>query len=354
MQPLKNERLLRALLREPVDITPVWMMRQAGRYLSEYRKVRGQAGSFMDLCTNPELACEVTLQPLERFPLDAAILFSDILTVPDAMGLGLYFEEGEGPRFRKPVRTRSDVQALGTPDPEHELRYVMDAVRLIRRELNGRVPLIGFAGSPWTLATYMVEGSSTKTYSHIKGLLYGEPKLLHSLLERVAKSVTLYLNAQIAAGAQAVMIFDTWGGVLTPEDYRDFSLQYMQQIVDGLTRQAEGRRVPVILFTKGGGQWLEQMADTGADALGIDWSTDLALARRRVGDRVALQGNLDPAVLYAPPETIRERVAGVLAAFGHGSGHVFNLGHGINPDVDPEHAAVLVDAVHELSAPYHG
>jgi uroporphyrinogen decarboxylase len=352
-QPLKNDRFLRALLREPVDITPVWMMRQAGRYLPEYRRVRAQAGSFMDLCTNPELACEVTLQPLERFPLDAAILFSDILTVPDAMGLGLYFEEGEGPRFRKPVRTRSDVQALGNPDPEHELRYVIDAVRLIRRELHGRVPLIGFAGSPWTLATYMVEGSSTRTYSHIKGMLYGEPQLLHSLLERVASSVTQYLNAQIAAGAQAVMIFDTWGGVLTPNDYRDFSLNYMQQIVDGLTREADGRKVPVILFTKGGVQWLEQMADTGADALGIDWSTDLAAARQRVGDRVALQGNLDPAVLYARPEIIRERVAGVLAAFGHGSGHVFNLGHGINPDVDPEHAAALVNAVHELSVPYH-
>jgi uroporphyrinogen decarboxylase len=353
MQPLKNDRLLRALLREPVDVTPVWMMRQAGRYLPEYRRVREQAGSFMDLCTNPELACEVTLQPLERFPLDAAILFSDILTVPDAMGLGLYFEEGEGPRFERPLRRRADIEALGSPDPEHELRYVMDAVRLIRRELHGRVPLIGFSGSPWTLATYMVEGGSTRTYSLIKGMLYGEPALLHDLLGRIADSVTLYLNAQIAAGAQAVMIFDSWGGVLTPEDYLDFSLQYMQRILDGLTRSAEGRKVPVILFSKGGGQWLEAMADTGADALGLDWSTDLAAARRRVGDRVALQGNLDPAVLYAPPEIIRARVAGVLAAFGHGSGHVFNLGHGINPDVDPAHAAALVDAVHELSKPYH-
>jgi uroporphyrinogen decarboxylase len=353
MQPLQNDRLLKALLREPVDVTPVWMMRQAGRYLPEYRRVREQAGSFMDLCTNPELACEVTLQPLERFPLDAAILFSDILTVPDAMGLGLYFEEGEGPRFRKPVRSRADVAALGDPDPEQELRYVMDAVRVIRRELHGRVPLIGFAGSPWTLATYMVEGGSTKTYSRIKGMLYGEPQLLHTLLERVSSSVTRYLNAQIAAGAQAVMVFDTWGGVLTPDDYRDFSLQYMQQIVAGLQREAEGRKVPVILFTKGGCQWLEQLADTGADALGIDWSTDLAAARQRVGKRVALQGNLDPAVLYAPVDVIRERVAGVLAAFGHGSGHVFNLGHGINPDVDPAHAAALVDAVHELSRPYH-
>jgi len=353
MQALQNDRFLRALLREPVDVTPVWLMRQAGRYLPEYLRVRQQAGSFMSLCTNPELACEVTLQPVDRYPLDAAILFSDILTIPDAMGLGLYFEEGEGPRFERPVRSRADIDALGVPDPESELRYVMDAVRLIRAALGNRIPLIGFSGSPWTLATYMVEGGSTKTFSRSKGMLYGSPELLHALLAKLAAAVTSYLNAQIAAGAQAVMIFDTWGGVLTPRDYRDFSLQYMQQIVNGLTREAEGRRVPVILFTKGGGQWLESMADTGADALGIDWSTDLAAARRRVGDRVALQGNLDPAVLYAPPAVIREQVGSVLAGFGAGSGHVFNLGHGITPDVDPEHTAVLVDAVHELSRQYH-
>ncbi|MDX2457437.1 MAG: uroporphyrinogen decarboxylase [Gammaproteobacteria bacterium] len=353
MQPLKNDRLIRALLRQPVDVTPVWMMRQAGRYLPEYLKVRKQAGSFMNLCTNPELACEVTMQPLERFPLDAAILFSDILTIPDAMGLGLYFETGEGPRFKKPVRTAADVKSLGVPDPETELRYVMDAVRLIRRTLDNRLPLIGFSGSPWTLATYMVEGSSTKTFSHVKGMLYSEPQLLHQMLDTVARSVTTYLNAQIAAGAQAVMIFDTWGGVLTPDDYRDFSLQYMQQIVSNLTREADGLPVPVVLFTKGGCQWLEAMADTGADALGIDWSTDLAMARKRVGDRVALQGNLDPAVLYAPHDIIREKVAAVLARFGQGSGHVFNLGHGITPDVDPENAGTLVNAVHELSAQYH-
>ncbi len=286
MQPLQNDRLIRALLRQPVDVTPVWMMRQAGRYLPEYLRVRKQAGSFMALCTNPELACEVTLQPLERFPLDAAILFSDILTIPDAMGLGLYFEEGEGPRFKKPVRSAADVNALGVPDPETELRYVMDAVRLIRQSLDNRVPLIGFSGSPWTLATYMVEGSSTKTFSHVKGMLYSEPRVLHQLLETVATAVTSYLNAQIAAGAQAVMIFDTWGGVLTPDDYRDFSLQYMQRIVAGLTRESDGQQVPVVLFTKGGCQWLEIMADTGADALGLDWSTDLAMARKRVGDRV--------------------------------------------------------------------
>ena len=353
MHPLQNDRLLKALLREPVDVTPVWLMRQAGRYLPEYRKVRKQAGSFMDLCSNPELACEVTLQPIERYPLDAAILFSDILTVPDAMGLGLYFEEGEGPRFEKPVRNAADVRALGVPDPESELRYVMDAVRLIRRTLDNTIPLIGFAGSPWTLATYMVEGGTTKTYSQVKGMLYSEPALLHQLLETTAEAVTAYLNAQVAAGVQALMIFDTWGGVLTPRDYRDFSLQYMQRIVDGLTREAEDRKVPVILFTKGGGQWLEAMADTGVDALGIDWSTDIGEARRRVGNRVALQGNLDPATLYGTPAVIRERVAGVLEAFGAGSGHVFNLGHGITPDVDPEHAGALVNAVHELSAPYH-
>ena len=353
MQPLQNDRLIRALLRQPVDVTPVWMMRQAGRYLPEYLRVRKQAGSFMALCTNPELACEVTMQPLERFPLDAAILFSDILTIPDAMGLGLYFETGEGPRFKKPVRTAADVNALGVPDPETELRYVMDAVRLIRQTLDNRLPLIGFSGSPWTLATYMVEGSSTKTFAHVKGMLYSEPQLLHQLLDTVARSVTSYLNAQIAAGAQVVMIFDTWGGVLTPDDYRDFSLHYMQQIVSGLTREADGLQVPVVLFTKGGCQWLEAMADTGADALGIDWSTDLELARKRVGDRVALQGNLDPAVLYATPEIIRAKVANVLARFGKGSGHVFNLGHGITPDVDPENAGVLVAAVHELSAQYH-
>ena len=353
MSNLKNDRLIRALLRQPVDVTPVWMMRQAGRYLPEYRKIRATAGSFMGLCTNPELACEVTLQPLERFPLDAAILFSDILTIPDAMGLGLYFEEGEGPRFRRPVRSAADVKALGSPDPETELRYVMDAVRLIHRTLDNRIPLIGFSGSPWTLATYMVEGRSTKTFSRIKGLLYNEPLLLHRMLETIARSVTTYLNAQIAAGAQAVMIFDTWGGVLTPSDYAEFSLQYMQVIINELTRESGSQRVPVILFTKGGCQWLEAMADTGADALGIDWSTDLAMARKRVGERVALQGNLDPSVLYAAPDIIREKVAAVLAQFGAGSGHVFNLGHGINPDINPDHAGAMINAVHQLSKPYH-
>ncbi len=353
MSALRNDRLLRALLREPADITPVWMMRQAGRYLPEYRATRARAGSFMQLCGIPDLACEVTLQPLERFPLDAAILFSDILTVPDAMGLGLYFSEGEGPRFERPVRDAAAVRALATPDPEQELGYVMDAVRLIRRELSGRIPLIGFAGSPWTLATYMVEGGSTKNFARIKGMMFEQPALAHEMLGKTTDAVVQYLNAQVAAGAQALMIFDTWGGVLTPRDYRAFSLDYMARIVQSLTREAEGRRVPVILFTKGGGAWLEGMAETGCDALGVDWTLDLAEARSRVGERAALQGNRDPCVLYASPERIREEVARVLASYGSGSGHVFNLGHGIHPDVDPEHAGVMVEAVHELSAAYH-
>ena len=353
MSELKNDRFLRALLREPVDMTPVWMMRQAGRYLPEYRATRAQAGSFMQLCMNPELACEVTLQPLERYPLDAAILFSDILTIPDAMGLGLYFNEGEGPKFERPVRDKAAIDALGVPDPEQELRYVMDAVRTIRRELDGRVPLIGFSGSPWTLATYMVEGGSTKTFARSKGMMFDEPELMHALLGKLADSVTGYLNAQIAAGAQAVMVFDTWGGTLTPRDYRAFSLAYMRRIVDGLTREADGRRVPVILFTKGGGQWLEEMADTGCDALGLDWTMEIGAARARVGDRVALQGNLDPCTLYASPEVIRRSVATILESYGRGSGHVFNLGHGIHPAIPPEHAGAMIDAVHELSRPYH-
>jgi uroporphyrinogen decarboxylase len=329
------------------------MMRQAGRYLPEYRETRARAGSFMDLCKNPELACEVTLQPLERFPLDAAILFSDILTIPDAMGLGLYFTEGEGPKFERPVRDEAAVAALGVPDPEQDLGYVMEAVRVIRRELDGRVPLIGFSGSPWTLATYMVEGGSTKNFAQCKGMLYDRPDLMHQLLTTVADSVTAYLNAQVAAGAQAVMIFDTWGGVLSPREYEKFSLAYMERIIKGLQRESEGRPVPVILFTKGGGQWLARMSESGCDALGVDWTTDLADARVQVRDRVALQGNLDPCILYSSPERIREEVARVLDSYGHGPGHVFNLGHGIHPNVNPEHAAALVEAVHELSVPYH-
>ncbi len=350
---MKNDTLIRALLREPTPYTPVWMMRQAGRYLPEYRATRTQAGSFMQLCQTPELACEVTLQPLRRFPLDAAILFSDILTIPDAMGLGLGFTEGEGPRFARPLRTPADIVQLRVPDPETQLRYVMDAVRLIRRELNGAVPLIGFAGSPWTLATYMVGDGGGKNFALIKQWLYDEPNALHQLLAKLAQAVTLYLNAQIAAGAQVVMLFDTWGGVLTPRAYQEFSLAYAQRIFAGLTRVHEGRQVPVIFYTKGGGQWLELMATSGANALGLDWSTDLTQARARVGGQVALQGNLDPCLLYASPERIRAGVAEVLADFGTGSGHVFNLGHGILPDINPDHAAAMIAAVHELSRSYH-
>ncbi len=350
---LQNDLLLRALLRQPTERTPVWMMRQAGRYLPEYRATRARAGSFLDLCKNTELACEVTLQPLERFPLDAAILFSDILTIPDAMGLGLYFVQGEGPKFERPVRDERSVKALTAPDPAGELHYVTDAVSTIRRALKGRVPLIGFTGSPWTLATYMVEGGSSKNFAHCKAMLYDRPDLMHHLLGVLADSVTAYLNAQIEAGAQALMIFDTWGGVLTPETYREFSLHYAKRIIAGLHGQYDGREVPVVFFTKNGGAWLESMADSGAHGLGIDWTQNLGEARRRVGDRVALQGNLDPSVLYASPETIREKVAETLASYGHGSGHVFNLGHGIHPEVMPEHAGAMISAVHELSPAYH-
>ena len=353
MPTLKNDRFLRALRREAVDVTPVWMMRQAGRYLPEYRATRSKAGDFMSLCQNPELACEVTLQPLERFPLDAAILFSDILTIPDAMGLGLYFEEGEGPRFKHPVTDEAAVNKLAVPDPGDELRYVTDAVSLIRRELDGRVPLIGFSGSPWTLATYMVEGGSSKTFSKIKAMMFNRPDLLHKILTVLADSVSVYLSAQIAAGAQAVMIFDTWGGSLSPAAYREFSLSYMANIVSKLKADPATRDVPVVLFTKGGGQWLEAMADSGCDALGLDWTTDLSDARARVGDRVALQGNIDPCVLYASPDRIREEVGNTLASFGKGNGHVFNLGHGIHPEINPEHAAALIEAVHTLSRQYH-
>jgi uroporphyrinogen decarboxylase len=353
MTTLKNDRFLRALTRQPVDVTPVWMMRQAGRYLPEYRATRATAGGFIELMTNPELACEVTLQPIDRYPLDAAILFSDILTIPDAMGLGLYFETGEGPRFRKPVRTAAEVEALPDIDPEKDLPYVMDAVRTIRRELNGRVPLIGFSGSPWTLATYMVEGSSSKDFARTKTLAFNEPEVMHALLGKLADAVTAYLNGQIRAGAQAVQIFDTWGGALSHAAYQEFSLAYMRRIVDGLVRENEGRQVPVILFTKGGGQWLEVIADSGCQAVGLDWTTDIGMARQRVGDRVALQGNMDPGLLRASPQRIREEVAGILASFGSGEGHVFNLGHGITPDIDPEHAGAFIDAVHELSAQYH-
>ena len=353
MSALRNDRLLRALAREPVDRTPVWIMRQAGRYLPEYRATRAQAGSFLGLATNPELACEVTLQPLARFPLDAAILFSDILMIPKAMGVGLAFEEGEGPRIERPVRSAADIAALPVPDPAQELRFVLDAVSLIRRELAGRVPLIGFAGSPWTVATYLVEGGSSRDFKTIKGLLYGDPKALHALLDKLARATTAYLNAQIEAGAQAVMLFDTWGGVLSTPAFLEFSLGYLEKIVAQLTREHEGRRVPSILFTKGGGAWLERMAKSGADALGVDWMTELSAARRMTFDCVALQGNVDPAVLFSPPDAIRSEVARTLESYGHSPGHVFNLGHGIQPGVDPDHVAAMIAAVHELSPAYH-
>ena len=353
MTPLKNDRFIRALLRQPVDRTPVWIMRQAGRYLPEYREVREQAGDFMTLCSTPDLACEVTMQPLRRFDLDAAILFSDILTIPDAMGLGLYFETGEGPKFERPVRTTEQINKLVTLDPSQKLRYVTDAVSLIRRELDGKVPLIGFSGSPWTLATYMVEGGSSKNFSTVKTLLFEQPATAHHLMHVLADSVAAYLNAQIEAGAQAVMIFDSWGGALSHQHYLDFSLHYMEMIVSKLIRERDGEKVPVILFTKGGGQWLEQMADTGADALGLDWTTDIGSARARVGERVALQGNLDPAVMAADDMTVEKEAKAVLDSFGSGSGHVFNLGHGITPNIKPENVKTLVDTVHSHSEKYH-
>lgn len=350
---LKNDRFLKALLREPVDATPVWMMRQAGRYLPEYRETRKQAGSFLDLCKNADLACEVTMQPLRRYAFDAAILFSDILTIPDALGRGLYFEEGEGPKFRKVIRSASDVEKLPDVNMASELSYVMDAVSVIRRELNGSVPLIGFSGSPWTLATYMIEGSGSKDFRQAKQFMYDNPQAMHLLLDKLADAVTDYLNAQINAGAQAVQIFDTWGGILTPSSYQEFSLAYMKKIVSNLTKENEGRKVPCIVFTKNGGQWLEAIAESSADAVGLDWTIDIGEARRRIGANVALQGNMDPTMLYASPKAIRKEVGTILKAFGKGEGHVFNLGHGITPQVNPDHVSAFVEAVHELSPQYH-
>jgi len=349
---MQNDTLLRALLRQPTPYTPVWIMRQAGRYLPEYNETRRRAGSFLALAKTPELACEVTLQPLARFALDAAIIFSDILTVPDAMGLGLHFVEGEGPRFERPLREEKDILALREPDLA-SLRYVFDAIALTRRELRERVPLIGFSGSPFTLACYMIEGGGSDDFRLVKSMLYGRPELLHRILDVNARAVTAYLNAQIAAGAQAVMIFDTWGGVLADEAYGEFSLRYSKQVIAGLVRENEGRIVPRILFTKGGGAWLEAMSESGADALGIDWQTGLGAARRRVGDRVALQGNLDPMALFAPPRAIEREAQRVLDDFGPGSGHVFNLGHGVSQHTPPEHVGALVDAVHARSVGAH-
>ena len=349
MNKLKNDTFLRALLRQPTDYTPIWLMRQAGRYLPEYCETRRRAGSFMDLCKNPHLACEVTLQPLARYDLDAAILFSDILTVPDAMGLGLYFGEGEGPKFERPMREEWEIRNLAAPDPDVELRYVMDAVAEIRRALGGSVPLIGFSGRPLTLACYMIEGGASQGSRTVKTMLYDRPDLLHHVLEINTSAVIAYLNAQIEAGAQAVMIFDTWGGALSHRAYCEFSLSYMQRIVAGLTREHDGARIPSIVFTKGGGQWLEEVAAIGCDAVGLDWTSDIGAARKRVGNKVALQGNLDPVALFAQPEKIAQEARAILDAFGPGSGHVFNLGHGISQFTPPEHVAALVTAVHEHS-----
>ncbi|KGM57446.1 uroporphyrinogen decarboxylase [Lysobacter arseniciresistens ZS79] len=355
--PLRNDRFLRALRRQPVDRTPVWLMRQAGRYLPEYRATRKAAGSFLAMAKNPELACEVTLQPLRRFPLDAAILFSDILTVPDAMGLGLYFVEGEGPKFERPVRNAADIARLGVPDMATDLRYVMDAVSTIRRELDGSVPLIGFSGSPWTLACYMVEGGGSKDFARVKSLALNDPAAMHRLLEVTTDAVIAYLSAQRAAGAQALQVFDTWGGVLSPAMYREFSLRYLTRIARELERgDGDGdARAPLILFGKGNGLHVADLAASGTDAVGVDWTIELGEAARRTGGRVALQGNLDPVTLYASPEAIRSEVGRALDSYRDGNGgsregHVFNLGHGMSPDMDPDHVAVLVEAVHALSA----
>lgn len=352
MTVLKNDTFLRALLNQPVKYTPVWLMRQAGRYLPEYRASRAKAGSFLDLCHNTDLATEVTLQPLDRFALDAAILFSDILTIPDAMGLGLHFVEGEGPRFERPLQNEEDINSLQVPDMS-KLRYVFDAVTSIRRALNGSVPLIGFSGSPFTLACYMIEGRGSRDFRHLKTMMYRRPDLMQRILQINVQTVTEYLNEQIAAGAQAVQIFDTWGGILSDTAFKRYDLPYLQQVVSGLNRRAENRQVPVVIFTKGGGLWLEQLAQSGADALGMDWTVNLQQARQRVGTQVALQGNLDPLALFGSQDCLELEIERLLAEYGHGSGHVFNLGHGINQYTDPEQVAFMVEAVHRISVRYH-
>ncbi|QKQ24526.1 uroporphyrinogen decarboxylase [Candidatus Ruthia endofausta] len=340
---------INALLKKPTSRTPIWVMRQAGRYLPEYRATRAKAGDFLTLCKSPELACEVTMQPIDRFDLDAAILFSDILTIPDAMDLGLYFSEGEGPKFSNPLNTLASIEQLKKPNVGNELSYVTDAVSVIKKALNNRVPLIGFTGSPWTLATYMVEGGSSKNFSKVKGLMYENPAHMHQLLDKLADTIIDYLNGQLQAGADSVMIFDTWGGLLNKQSYEDFSLQYMTKIVNGIKREFNGKTIPVTLFTKGGAMWLEQIANSGCDGVALDWTVELNDAQRRIGTKVALQGNLDPCVLYASPEKIRKEVKKILSQFQGDTGHVFNLGHGTSPDVNPEHMKVLVDAVHEFS-----
>lgn len=349
--PVQESLLIRSLLRKPVERTPVWIMRQAGRYLPEYRKIREKAGNFLDLCKNPELACEVALQPLRRYPLDAAILFSDILTIPDAMGLGLYFSEGEGPRFHDPICQEDDIRHLPSIGLMDELAYVFDAVHAIRNAMPPELPLIGFSGSPWTLACYMVEGGGSREFKKIISLVYKEPAIAHQLLNKLAIVVADYLIEQVKAGVNVLMIFDTWGGILTKFNYLNFSLDYVKKII--MLVKEKYPEIPIIFFTKGGGQWLAEMADSGCDALSLDWTVDLAAARRQVGEKVALQGNLDPCVLLANHEVIHEEVGKVLSSFGHGAGHVFNLGHGITPDVPPEHVQDMIDAVRELSPAYH-
>jgi uroporphyrinogen decarboxylase len=353
MHKLKNDTLIRALLREPTPYTPVWLMRQAGRYLPEYNQTRARAGSFLGLCKNPDLATEVTLQPLARYALDAAIVFSDILTIPDAMGLGLYFAEGEGPKFERPLRDEWEIRDLSAPDPATHLRYVLDTVSQARRALDGSVPLIGFSGSPFTLACYMIEGQGSSDFARVKQMLYQRPDLLHHILAVNARAVIAYLNAQIEAGAQAVMVFDTWGGMLSHAAFHEFSLAYTARIVAGLKREHAGVRVPSIVFTKGGGGWLESIAAIGCDAVGLDWTVDIGAARTRVGTRVALQGNLDPAILLSSPETIQREAGAILERYGRGSGHVFNLGHGISQHTPPENVSALIEAVRGLSVNYH-
>ena len=346
---LKNDRLLKALRREPVDATPVWVMRQAGRYLPEYRQTRAEAGDFLTLCKTPELACEVTLQPLRRFELDAAILFSDILTIPDAMGLGLTLNEGIGPKFSNPIQSLADIEKLPELDMDKDLGYVSDAVRMIRKELNAMVPLIGFSGSPWTLATYMVEGGGSKEFRLVKSMMHDQPGTAHQLLQKNTDAIISYLKAQVAAGVQALMLFDTWGGVLSTPDYETFSLDYMAQIVHALKADENTKTIPLTLFTKGGGNWLEKIADTGCDAVGLDWTISIEAAYERIGDRVALQGNMDPTVLYAGDQKVRQEATRILNEFGDKPGHVFNLGHGIHPQINPERVKTLVDTVHEVS-----
>ncbi|MCH2189468.1 MAG: uroporphyrinogen decarboxylase [Gammaproteobacteria bacterium] len=357
MKNLKNDLYLRALRGEKVERTPIWVMRQAGRYLPEYRATRKQAGDFLTLCKTPELACEVTMQPIDRFGLDAAILFSDILTIPDAMGLELVLEEGIGPVFNKPIRSQGDIDALGVPDAEQDLGYVMNAIRVIRGALDGRVPLIGFTGSPWTLASYMVEGSGSKEFRRIKGLMFESPESAHQLLQIVTDSVIQYLKAQVAAGAQSLMVFDTWGGMLSTQNYQTFSLAYMQQIVSAIKNDEACNGVPIVLFTKGGGQWLESMADTGCDGLGLDWTVDISSAKQRVGDRVVLQGNMDPVVMNTSQQQVADHALEVLHGYGQhqaqDKGHIFNLGHGIQPFAKPENMQALVETVQQQSGQFH-